>query len=84
MKVHKGILFYFENAITGVLSVPVNIPTEAFGSAYLRKCTEHHYEQTLCHSVRNSKMLSMQPSDVVYDIMWPSYMSVKFAERLSI
>ena len=65
-------------------TVQVNIQTNAFFSNDLRRNAEYHHEQTLCHSMHNSKVLPMQPLDVVQDVIWRSYVSLKFGKRLNI
>ena len=42
---------------------PVDNQTEAFFSTDLIRDAEYRREQTLCHSVRKSKVLQIQPSD---------------------
>ena len=62
---------------------PLSIQTKAFFNTGLRRDAELHCEQIRCHSVRTIKVLRMQPLDGEYDIIWQSYMSVKFAKRLN-
>ena len=62
---------------------PLSIQTKAFFSACFRRDAEWQREKIWCHSVRTIKVLRMQPSDGEYDIIWRSYMSVKFAKRLN-
>ena len=44
---------------------------------------QNHRGHTLYHSVHKSKVLEMHPSDAAYDIIWGSYVSVKFAQRVN-
>ena len=45
---------------------------------------EYRCKQALYYSVRKSKVLQMQPSDGAYAIICESYMSAKFAQRISV
>ena len=58
----------------------VNIQTHALSSTDIRRDAKFNREQTLCHIVRKSKDLQMPPSGEAYDIIWRSYVSVKFAK----
>ena len=61
----------------------VNIQTKAF-SRNLKRDTNYHCEQTLWDSVMKIKVLQMQPSDVTYDIIWRSYVSVQVAHNVCV
>ena len=61
----------------------LSIQTNAFFSTGSRRNAEWYREKIRCHSVRTIKVLRMQPLNGDYDIIWRSYMSVKFAKRLN-